>query len=184
MTRRTADGVSVPDDLVLVGHISGAYGIRGWVRITPYSGDADALLHAKTWWLDKPEVRDVEMLQAKFHSGDVVAKLMGVEDRDRAEALKGAQVQVSRRLFPPLDDGEFYWVDLIGLTVENLQGEVLGTVSNMMDNGAHPILRVEMPAAEGQDKKPQELLIPFVEHFVKQVDQTGRKLTVDWERDY
>ena len=176
--------MSLPDDLVLVGYISGAYGIRGWVRITPYSGDADALLHAKTWWLDKPELRDVEMLQAKFHSGEVVARLMGVEDRSQAEALKGAQVQISRRHFPVLDEGEFYWVDLIGSTVENLKGEVLGTISSLMDNGAHPILRVEAPAADSSEKKPQELLIPFVEHFVKDVDQVNKKLTVDWERDY
>jgi 16S rRNA processing protein RimM len=174
----------LPDDLVLVGYVSGAYGIRGWVRITPYSGDADALLHAKTWWLDKPDVRDVEMLQAKFHSGDVVARLMGVEDRAQAEALKGAQVQISRRHFPALDEGEFYWVDLIGSTVENLNGELLGTVSSLMDNGAHPILRVDMPAADAKDEKPQELLIPFVEHFVKEVDQANKKLKVDWERDY
>lgn len=176
--------MSVPDDLVLVGYISGAYGIRGWVRITPYSGDADALLHAKTWWLDKPGLHDVEMLQAKHHSGEVVAHLMGVEDRTQAEALKGTQVQISRRHFPPLDDDEFYWVDLIGSTVENLQGEMLGTVSDLMDNGAHPILRVQVPAADTEDKKPQELLIPFVEHFVKEVDQANKKLKVDWERDY
>jgi 16S rRNA processing protein RimM len=177
--------MSLPDDLVLVGHISGAYGIRGWIRITPYSGDADALLHAKTWWLDKPEMHDVEMLQAKIHSGEVVAHLMGVEDRTQAEALKGTQVQISRRHFPPLAEGEFYWIDLIGSTVENLEGETLGTVSGMMDNGAHPILRVEVPAAvDAKDEKPAELLIPFVEHFVKDVDQANKKLKVDWERDY
>ena len=176
--------MSVPDDLVLVGHISGAYGIRGWVRITPYSGDADALLHAKTWWLDKPEVRDVEMLQSKVHSGEIVARLMGVEDRDQAEKLKGATVQISRRHFPPLDDGEYYWVDLIGSTVENLSGEVLGTVSNMMDNGAHPILLVAVPPVAEDKKKPQEMMIPFVEQFVKEVDQANKKLIVDWERDY
>lgn len=175
--------MSLPDDLVVVGYISGAYGIRGWIRITPYSGDADALLHAKTWWLDKPEVRDVAMLESRIHSGEVVARLMGVEDRTQAEALKGAQVQISRRHFPPLDEGEFYWVDLIGSTVENMQGEVLGTVSGLMDNGAHPILQVAMPTA-AEDKKPQELLIPFVEQFVKDVDQANKKLTVDWERDY
>lgn len=178
------EGMSLPDDLVVVGHVSGAYGIRGWIRIIPYSGDADALLHAKTWWIDKPDMHDVEMLQAKTHSGDVVAHLMGIEDRSQAEALKGAQVQISRRHFPLLDKDEFYWVDLIGSTVENLQGEMLGTVSALMDNGAHPILRVVMPTVDAQDKQPQELLIPFVEHFVKEVDQDKKKLVVDWERDY
>jgi 16S rRNA processing protein RimM len=168
----------------LVGYVSGAYGLNGWVRIKPYSADADALLHAKTWWLDKPELRDVDMMQAKYHSGDVVAKLVGISDRDAAEALKGATVQISRSLFPPLADDEFYWVDLIGLSVENLQGEHLGSVRELMDNGAHPILCVAAPENPGVEKSKREHLIPFVDHFIKTVDQKAKKITVDWGLDY
>jgi 16S rRNA processing protein RimM len=189
--------VPIPDDLVLVGHVTGAYGIQGWVRIKPYSTDADALLHAKTWWLDKPEMRDVDMMQAKMHGDDVVAQLMGVADRNAAEALKGAVVQIPRSHFPALSNDEFYWVDLIGMEVENLRGESLGKVEDLMDNGAHPILRVVAPDASGSapvsaapasapvsEKAPKELLIPFVEQFVRTVDQAAGKLTVDWEADY
>ena len=183
MSVKTVSGVQIPEDLVLVGHVTGAYGIKGWVRIRPYSADADAMLHAKTWWLDKPVLRDVDMMQAKVHGEDVVAQLMGVADRDAAEALKGAAVQIRRSHFPPLDDDEYYWVDLIGLPVENLQGEVLGTVADMMDNGAHPILRVVAPAVSA-DQKPKEWLIPFVDQFVKTVDQAGKKITVDWGLDF
>jgi 16S rRNA processing protein RimM len=180
---KTASGVAIPEDLVLVGHITGAYGIQGWVRIRPYSADADALLHARTWWLDKPEIRDIEVLQAKDHSGDTVARLMGVADRNAAEALKGTAVSVSRQHFPALDEGEFYWIDLIGLAVENLQGEALGQVADMMDNGAHPILRVAPPVEPGQEPGP-EMLIPYVGQFVQTVDLAGKKITVDWGRDY
>lgn len=175
-------GTQLPDDLVLVGYIAGAYGLKGWVRIRPYSAEADALLHAKTWWIDKPDMHDVAMMQSKSHGGDVVAQLMGVADRDAADALKGATVQIARSHFPALSDGEFYWVDLIGLAVENLQGELLGEVSDLMDNGAHPILRV---AVVSDDKKSAgELLIPFVDQFVITVDRAARKITVDWGRDY
>jgi 16S rRNA processing protein RimM len=173
----------IPDDLVLVGYIAGAYGIQGWVRIKPYSADADALLCAKTWWLDKPDLRDVDMMQAKIHGEDVVAQLMGVVDRNAAEALKGATVQIRRSHFPPLSDDEFYWVDLIGLAVGNLEGEALGAVAELMDNGAHPILRVVAPV-ESADQKPKEWLIPFVDQFVKTVDLAGRKITVDWGLDF
>jgi 16S rRNA processing protein RimM len=179
----TALGIPVPDDLVLVGYVSGAYGIHGWVRIKPYSSDGDALLAAKTWWLDKPDMHDVEMMQSKLHGGEVVASLMGVAGRDAAEALKGATVHVRRSHFPALDNDEFYWVDLIGLAVVNERGESLGVVSDLIDNGAHPILRVEQPAAEDQKPAP-ELLIPFVDQFVKTVDQAARLITVDWEADY
>ncbi|MBS0308860.1 MAG: ribosome maturation factor RimM [Proteobacteria bacterium] len=180
--------MTIPDDLVLVGYVTGAYGIQGWVRIKPYSAEADALLHARTWWLDKPALRDVEVMQAKAHGGDTVARLMGMADRNAAEALKGAAVHISRKHFPVLDDGEFYWVDLIGLAVENLQGETLGHVADLMDNGAHPILRVTAPATsdpkQAEQDAAQERLIPFVEQFVKTVDQAGKKITVDWGWDY
>ncbi len=182
-TGKTAEGVAIPADLVLVGYVSGAYGIHGWVRVKPYSADADALLNVRTWWFDKPELRDLEMLQSKVHGGDVVAQLVGVAGRDAAEALKGASVQIPRSHFPALGKDEFYWVDLIGLAVENLQGEQLGEVIDMMDNGAHPILRV-VPQAAGPDIKPQEILIPFVERFVQTVDQKTKKIVVDWGLDY
>jgi 16S rRNA processing protein RimM len=179
----TASGMPIPDDLVLVGHVTGAYGIQGWVRIRPYSSDGDALLSAKTWWLDKPELHDVEMLQSKLHNDEVVARLMGVSGRDAADALKGATVHIRRSHFPALDNDEFYWVVLIGLAVVNERGEHLGVVGDLMDNGAHPILRVEQPVAEGEKPAP-ELLIPFVDQFVKTVDQAARLITVDWEADY
>jgi 16S rRNA processing protein RimM len=187
VTGKTAEGVRIPDDLVLVGYISGAYGIHGWVRIKPYSADADALLNARTWWLDKPDLRDVEMLHAKVHSGDVVAQLMGVAGRDAAEALKGAAVKIPRSHFPALGKDEFYWVDLVGLAVENLQGETIGQVIDLMDNGAHPILRVaseSAPQAAEPGSKLQEILIPFVDQFVKTVDEKAKKIVVDWGLDY
>ncbi len=172
----------VPDDLVLVAHVTGAFGIAGWVKLRPYSDDAGALFHAKTWWVDKPELHDVDVMQLRAQGEDVVARLVGIEDRSAAEALKGATIQVRRSHFPPLQENEFYWVDLIGHTVENLRGEILGAVSGLMDNGAHPILRVACPMANGE--KGAELLIPFVDQFVSEVDQVSKRIKVDWERDY
>jgi len=191
LTVKTASGVKVPDDLVQVGYVSGAYGVAGWVRVKPFSDDADALLNVKTWWFDKPELQDFDVKQRKEHGGDVVAQLVGVVGRDAAEALKGAAVQVPRSHFPALPDDEFYWSDLIGLTVENLQGECLGQVSDMMSNGPQSILRVvaiaDVPVldspADGTEPVP-ERLIPFVEQYVVKVDKAARKITVDWGLDF
>ena len=185
--------MTVPGDLIQVGYISGAYGLHGWVKIRPFSSTCDALLAARVWWLDKPALHDVDVLQSKLHSGEVVAQLMGVAGRDAAEALKGNSVQIPRSHFPPLADGEFYWVDLIGLAVVNLQGEPIGVVHDMMDNGAHPILRVLPPpvphaiadaAMSVTAQAAQEILIPFVDQFVRTVDQGNKTLTVDWGLDY
>ncbi len=176
-------GTAVPDDLILVAHVTGAYGLQGWVRLRAYSPDAAALLHAKTWWIDRPEMHDVDVLQVRTQGEDVVAQWMGVTGRDAAEALKGTVVSIRRAHFPPLDDNEFYWIDLIGHRVENLAGELLGSVAGLMDNGAHPILRVQ-PSDTSAAEPAQEMLIPFVDRFVSLVDRADKKIVVDWERDY
>jgi 16S rRNA processing protein RimM len=177
---------AVPDDLVQVGHVTGAYGLRGAIRVTPYSLDADALLNVKTWWLNKPSLHAVTVRTAKFHSGDVTATLVDLSDRDLAEALKGATVQVSRADFPALSEDEYYWSDLIGLDVVNLQGEALGKVTDLMHNGAQSILRITPVPAAGAplDAKVEERLVPFVDQFVKTVDQNARLITLDWGLDY
>ena len=185
MTDSAASGVQVPDDLVQVGYVSGAFGIVGGLRVTPFSVDADALLSVKTWWLDKPSQRSVSVRTAKMHGGDVVATLVGMRDRNDAEALKGAGVFVSRAAFPQLEEDEYYWSDLIGLDVVNLEGEALGKVTDMMHNGAQSILRITPVAVEGVlDAKVSERLVPFVDQFVKTVDLNGKKITLDWGLDY
>jgi len=186
LTDKNASGVQVPDDLAQVGFVFGAYGVAGWVRIRPFSEDADALLAVKTWWIDKPGLHDVDVKQCKLHGGDVVAQLVGVTDRNVAEALKGAAVSIPRSRFPALSDDEFYWAELIGLDVENLQGEHLGTVTDMMSNGPQSILRIQ--PAPTPDANPevaaQERLIPFVDAFIIKVDKAAKKITVDWGLDY
>jgi 16S rRNA processing protein RimM len=171
-----------PSDLTQVGYVSGAFGVTGSIRVTPFSDDADALLKVKTWWLDKPSLRSVTVRTAKMHGGEVVAQIVGVLDRNDSEALKGAAVSIPRSEFPALPEDEYYWSDLIGLDVVNLQGEALGRVTDMMHNGAQSILRIAPvnPGEHGVDER----LIPFVDQFIKTVDLAGKTVTVDWGLDY
>jgi len=186
---KASAGIQVPADLIQVGYITGAYGLRGGIRLTPHSPDADALLSVKTWWIDKPTLRPVQVRMAKQHSGDVTATLVDVTERDDAEALKGATVQVSRADFPALPEDEYYWTDLIGLEAVNLQGEVLGKVIDMMSNGPQSILRI-LPDADPSAPdathvvKVEERLVPFVDPFVKTVDLQEKRITLDWGLDY
>ncbi|MGH8854865.1 MAG: ribosome maturation factor RimM [Telluria sp.] len=177
--------MEVPSDLVQVGYVSGAFGIVGGLRVTPFSNDADALLNIKTWWLDKPALRPVTARNAKMHGGDVVVTLVGMRDRNEAEALKGAAVLVPRSEFPKLEEDEYYWSDLIGLDVVNLQGEALGKVTDMMHNGAQAILRIApVVNPDAPDAKVPERLVPFVDQFVKTVDLGKKLITLDWGLDY
>ena len=176
-----AERPQAPGDLVEVGHISGAYGIRGWVRIKPYSADAESLLAVRQWWLDKPACHEVKVVEARWQGDEVVAHFDFISDRNAAEALRGSVVRISREAFPALEENEYYWVDLIGLDAINRQGIRLGTVSNLIDNGAHPILQIQ---ADLPDGKKKELLVPFVDRYVGDVDTEKGTIAVDWELDY
>ncbi|MDE4917065.1 16S rRNA processing protein RimM [Cupriavidus metallidurans] len=185
---------TLPDDLVEVGYVGAAYGIRGWIKVQPHADDASALLHARRWWLlrappagvvsapaQSAEAVSIKISQSREHSGTVVAQPAGVSDRSVAEMLKGRRVWVRRADFPAAEEGEFYWVDLIGCAVVNEQGEALGEVTGLIDNGAHQILQV---AYELPDGKAAERLIPFVDAFLRTVDTPARRIVVDWGLDY
>ncbi|WP_354675342.1 ribosome maturation factor RimM [Cupriavidus alkaliphilus] len=184
----------LPEDLVEVGYVSAAYGIRGWIKVQPHADDASALLHAGRWWLLSPpqaglvaadaaraEPACVKIAQSREHSGTVVAQAAGVADRNLAEALRGRRVWIRRADFPAPEEDEFYWVDLIGCSVSNEQGELLGEVSGLIDNGAHQILQVAFVQPDG---KAGERLIPFVDAFLRTVDTAGKRIVVDWGLDY
>ncbi|MDX3907570.1 MAG: ribosome maturation factor RimM [Pigmentiphaga sp.] len=184
-----------PADLVEVGHVAQAYGLRGGVKIQPYSAQSESLLGTRTWWLAKgTEMRRVEVASAKKHGAAVTATWAGVADREQAQAWKGWAVLVPRSQFPPLAEGEFYWVDLIGceLIGKDAAGQdvVLGTVSEVSDNGAHAILHVACvePVAPGQPTQPlldargkrRETLVPFVQAHIQGVDLDARRIESDW----
>ncbi|MFM8588845.1 MAG: ribosome maturation factor RimM, partial [Limnohabitans sp.] len=118
--------------------------------------------------------------EAKDHSDSVVAASADIPDRNAAESLKGARIFVPRSSFPTPEEGEYYWVDLIGLQVVNREGVVMGEVRDLMTTGPQTVLVLQ---AEEAGKKV-ERMIPFVSAFVDKVDTAARCITVDWQADY
>lgn len=186
-----SEGPALPEDAVEVGRILGAWGIKGGIKVKPFAADPQALFSSKRWYIrpsdtPRPVIANatplpplLRVLQAREHGDGVVATAQEIPDRNAAEALQGARIFISRASFPTPDDGEFYWVDLIGLAVSNREGVLLGPVVGLLETGPHCVLRVQ-PA----DAKADEVLIPFVEAYVDEVDLPGRRLRVDWQADY
>jgi 16S rRNA processing protein RimM len=197
------DAVSWPDDAVEVGRIIDAWGIKGGFKVQPFSADPQALFSSRRWFLKPADAVPgkgaaavrvakpvplpalLKITSAKEHGEVVVATAQDIPDRSAAEALKGARVFISRQSFPTADADEFYWVDLIGLQVLNRDGALLGTVTDLLETGAHCVLRVRRPEAAA-DAPPDEAerLIPFVNAYVDEVDLPGKRLLVDWGLDY
>ncbi len=165
-----------PPDLVVMGRVATPYGVLGWVNIQPDTEYVDGLFDYPRWWVNTPAGwREFAVEEAKVHSDHLVAKLQGVEDRDQAFLLKGKQIAVPRAQLPQAGEGEYYWSDLIGLGVKNLEEIDLGQVKDVFATGANDVLVVQ-----GE----QERLIPFVAQVIVDVDLAAKCITVDWGADF
>lgn len=165
------------DKRIVLGRVSGLFGVRGWVKVFSETEPREGIVNYNPWQLRvRGEWRSIEVESGQRHGKTVVAKLAGIDDRDQAAGLIGADIAVARSQLPRTDTDEIYWADLEGLAVETTEGAALGTVSHLIETGANDVLVV---------KGERERLIPFVrEKVVKSVDLGEGRLVVDWDPEF
>jgi len=162
---------------VRLGYIAGVYGVRGWVRVHSFTEPRDNIVNFAEWTLALGGRRwQAEVETGRAHGRGVVAKLAGVDDRDAAQLLIGAEISVDRESLPGCAPGEYYWTDLEGLRVESTDGSLLGRVDHLLATGAHDVLVLD---GDG------ERLIPFVlDEIVTAVELEAGRIVVNWDASY
>jgi len=164
-----------------MGRIAAPYGVRGAIKVQPLSTDPAALLDHRQWWLRtraQPAQWQPRTVQsARMHGATLVAQVEGIDTREAAAALRGAEVGIPRDDLPELPPGEHYQDDLVGMKVQNREGVALGRVAGFAESGAHPLLQVA-------DEAGVERLIPWVGQYVIEVDVEAGRIDVDWPADY
>ena len=164
------------DDLICVGHILGAQGLKGWVRVFSNTSPRDNIVHYSPWFIEQGDELKAVSVSGRSQGKNVVAQLDGCDNRSSAEALTGCRILINPSQLPDLQDGDYYWSDLIGLQVESLQGEPLGMVGSMLETGADDVMVLN---------GDRERLIPFVMgEIVHEVDLERQRMVVDWSPDY
>jgi 16S rRNA processing protein RimM len=159
---------------VVIGTISGLYGVKGWVKVYSYTDPKENILHYTPWLING---QPVELEAGKPQGKGIIAKLVGIDDRDQAVTLLQTDICVLRKKLPVLPMDEFYWSDLIGLKVINEESIDFGCISQMLETGANDVIVVK-----NQDV---ERLIPFVwEEIVEQIDLEKREMRVRWPADF
>ena len=159
---------------LLLGRISGVFGVGGWVKLFSYTEPREAILGYRDCLLQQDGVWSKAHWRVGRRQGKtVVASLEGINDRDAAESLIGANIGIWREDLPDAGESEFYWADLEGLSVVNKDDKKLGVVSYLLATGANDVMVV---------KGDQEILIPFIaERYVIDVDRAAGVIQVDWE---
>ena len=166
-----------PERRILLGRVLGAFGVRGELKLQSFTDPAAQILKYQPWVLvhDGAE-RELLGARGRTTNKGLTATFPGVEDRDAAQALAGAEVWVARNRLPKPANGQYYWVDLEGLEVVNVEGVVLGCVSHLFETAANLVMVVQ-----GE----REHLVPFIEgQFVLGVDFDARRIDVDWDADF
>ena len=169
-----------PDNKVLLGRISALFGIKGWVKVHSDTEPRENILQYSPWYLqlDQQWV-PIKVVAGQRHGKGLIAQLEGYTDRDAAEALVGASIAVQRAQFPETEADEYYWSDLQGLRVINLDNTELGNIIRMMETGANDVMVVRT------GETGQERLIPFVQGiYVMEINLDEGWMKVDWDLDW
>ena len=164
------------EKLIVVGRVVGLYGVKGWVKVHSYTEPRRNILSYRPWYLEHAgKVEQVDPTTGREQGKSLVAQFAGIEDRDEAGKLIGANILVNRETFAQTGSNEYYWSDLTGLQVATIDGVSLGVVHSLLATGANDVLVVE-----GERRR----LIPFVaDDVVKRVDLDAAMITVDWDPD-
>ena len=173
--------MNAPDSrqrMITVGRLHGAFGVRGEVKLESFTDPLRSIARYQPWILRDARgiERACEGVRVREGGKGLIATMPGIEDKDAADALRGTEVLVPRAALPPTAPGEFYWVDLEGLRVVNVEGVDFGRVAYLFDNGANQVL-----VAQGD----RERMIPFVQpDYIRSVDFEAGVVTVDRDADF
>jgi 16S rRNA processing protein RimM len=174
--------VNPKQEKILLGHISGLFGVKGWIKIFSYTSPRVQIVNYKNWYLktrtDHSDYTLVCVEDGRAHKEGVVAKLQNIDDRDSAATLLQAEIWVDETQLSDLEEGEYYWYQLTGLEVINQQQISFGKVEALIETGANDVLVV-------RDEDNRETLVPYIrEQVIKSVDLDAKLIMVDWDRDF
>lgn len=163
--------------LVELGNINGVFGIQGWVKVFSHTSPRIQITDYRVWLVrHNSQYQEYRILRGREQGKAIVAQLEGVDTRNASEAMVGATIFVRSDQLEDLSEGEYYWSQLIGLSVVNEQGIVLGSVDWLFETGNNDVMVVQ------GDK---ERFIPYIKgSFVKSVDLDLGKILVDWDPDF
>lgn len=178
--------MATPSDLITVGKVVGVFGIKGWLKIKSFTEPPENIVTYSPLWLKtRHGLKEIDIQEHQFRSQGLILHIRGIDDRGAAEELGPVELAVREHQLAELEEGDFYWHQLLGLKVISrfASGEhILGTVNDLLETGANDVLVVQ-PTGESMDDR--ERLVPFVmDTYIKKVDLETKTMWVEWDPDF
>jgi 16S rRNA processing protein RimM len=165
--------MSTDNNYIVVGKIGAPFGIKGWLKITSFTESSTDILKYDPWYLgDNNTWKPIEIDNGKQHGKGVVVKISGFDTPEQARLLNGKLIAIQRAQLPVLNQQEYYWSDLEGLTVIDQNDVVLGKVSYLMETGSNDVIVV---------KGEREFAIPYLRDVVTSIDLVTKVIRVNWD---
>jgi len=168
---------------MIVGQISGVFGVHGWVKIFSFTEPRNNILSYKPWLVrNKSDWQTMTIVKGRIQGKTLVAQIEGVDDRDKAHSLIGSDIAIDPSQLKSLEDNDFYWRELIGLDVEETNLGLIGKVQSIMATGANDVLVV---VGKDDAGKNRETLIPYLlDDVIKNIDLDKQRILVDWAESF
>lgn len=162
------------EDLITVGKVTGHYGVKGWLKVFSYTQPMENIANYSQWYVGGELFKGIK---AKKHGKTMVVYFKGMDSRESSQKFIGLEIQISTDELGQLPDNEYYWMQLIGLVVSDIDGNTLGVLDSMFETGANDVIVLK-------DSEGREHLIPYIlGGTVVQVDLVNNTMTVDWQLD-
>jgi len=161
---------------LLVGKITGFFGVQGWVKIFSYTKPRKNILEYQPWYfVDNETYKVIEITSGREQSKTIVAQVKGINNRDEAVQLIGKDLYINKDQLPELDNDAHYWHELTGFRVINKNEVDLGIVDYLVDTGSNHVLVT---------KGDTQHWIPYIDPFLVSVDKHKKVISVDWDENF
>ncbi len=169
--------MAVPEDEIELGRISGIFGLKGWVKVFSHTRPMEHILDYSPWLLSRNQTsKAYSLIKGKRQGKTVIACLENIDTPEAATLLSGMRILIKHEQLPQPAENEYYWRDLVGLSVQTISGVVLGTVQSLIETGSNDVLVVQ---------GDRERLIPFIQdQVIKHIDLHAGTAVVDWDPEF
>ena len=164
-----------PAKKIIIGRFGKTYGIKGWLRVISFTDPPENILEYSDLQLENKNTwGPITITEYKLHSGQIIVKAKGYDDPETAKTLTNRKIAIERKQLPAIEQDEYYWTDLEGLTVIDQHDHELGKIDHLFATGANDVLVI---------RGDKEYLLPYIDDVVKMVDLANAQMIVDWEED-
>jgi 16S rRNA processing protein RimM len=162
--------------MIIVGRFGSPYGIKGWIKVISFTDPTEKILDYSPWQINQEgKWQLINIVTGKLHGKNIIVSIADCTNPEQVRVYTNCEIAVERSQLPEPAEDEYYWVDLLGLTVINTQQEILGKVERLFETGANDVLVVT------DAKTGKQRLIPYIKHVIIEVNLAAKRIIVNWE---